>query len=163
VLLQDVMSTIQPLIEKNGNTLALETGPDLGDMFSDVTRIRQVLLNLLSNASKFTSNGKVLLAVRRERVDGADWMVFSVRDSGIGMTAEQVAKLFQPFTQADSSTTRKYGGTGLGLAISRAFCSMMGGEIKVESVWGEGSTFTVRLPASLDSAAVQARPEAVAS
>jgi signal transduction histidine kinase len=163
MLLQDVVSTIQPLIEKNGNSLALESGTDLGEMHSDVTRIRQVLLNLLSNASKFTSNGKVFLAVRRERVDGADWMVFAVRDSGIGMTPEQVAKLFQPFTQADSSTTRKYGGTGLGLAISRAFCSMMGGEIRVESSWGEGSTFTVRLPAALDSAAVQARPEAVAS
>ena len=163
MLVQDVMSTIQPLIEKNGNTLALETGPDLGDMFSDVTRIRQVLLNLLSNASKFTSNGKVFLGVRRERVDVADWMVFSVRDSGIGMTPDQVSKLFLPFTQADSSTTRKYGGTGLGLAISRAFCSMMGGEIRVESTWGEGSTFTVRLPTALDSAAVQARAEAVAS
>jgi len=164
MLLQDVMSTIQPLIEKNGNTLALETGTDLGDMNSDVTRIRQVLLNLLSNASKFTSSGKVVLTVRRERVDGADWMVFAVRDSGIGMTEEQISKLFRPFTQADSSTTRKYGGTGLGLAISRAFCSMMGGDIAVQSVWGEGSTFTVRLPTTLDPAAVQAaRPEAVAS
>jgi signal transduction histidine kinase len=162
-LLQDVMSTIQPLIEKNGNTLTLETGPELGDMHSDVTRVRQVLLNLLSNASKFTSKGTVTLGVRRERVDGASWMVFSVRDSGIGMTPDQVSKLFLPFTQADSSTTRKYGGTGLGLAISRAFCTMMGGEIRVESAWGQGSTFTVRLPASMDSAAAQARPEAVAS
>src|SRR6185369_11461928 len=93
MLLQDVVSTIQPLIEKNGNSLALESPTDLGEMHSDVTRIRQVLLNLLSNASKFTSNGKVFLTVRRERVDGADWMVFAVRDSGIGMTPEQVAKL----------------------------------------------------------------------
>ena len=162
-LVQDVMSTIEPLIEKNGNTLTLETGPDLGDMHSDVTRVRQVLLNLLSNASKFTSKGTVRLGVRRERVDGVDWMVFTVRDSGIGMTPDQLSKLFRPFTQADSSTTRKYGGTGLGLAISRAFCSMMGGDIRVESAWGEGSTFTVRLPAALDAAATQTRPEAVAS
>jgi signal transduction histidine kinase len=161
-LVQDVVSTIQPLIEKNGNTLAVETGFDLGDMHSDITRIRQVLLNLLSNASKFTSKGTVLLTVRRERTGGADWMVFAVRDSGIGMTPEQLAKLFRPFTQADSSTTRKYGGTGLGLAISRAFCSMMGGDIQVESVSGQGSTFTVRLPVS-HAAAAQGRPEAVAS
>jgi signal transduction histidine kinase len=161
-LVEDVASTIQPLIEKNGNVLTVETGPGLGEMHSDVQRLRQVLLNLLSNASKFTSKGTVALGIRREVVDGAEWMVFSVRDSGIGMTPEQVGKLFRPFTQADSSTTRKYGGTGLGLAISRAFCHMMGGDVTVESQYGQGSTFTVRLPAVLDEAA-QRRAEAVAS
>jgi len=161
-LVQDVTSTIQPLVEKNGNTLDVETDPALGEMRSDVTRVRQVLLNLLSNASKFTSRGKVLLTARREYVEGTEWIVFAVRDSGIGMTPEQLAKLFRPFTQADSSTTRKYGGTGLGLAISRAFCGMMGGDIAVESQYGEGSTFTVRLPAVLDEAA-QAVAQSVAS
>jgi len=161
-LVQDVTSTIQPLIEKNGNSLTVESGPGLGDMRSDETRVRQVLLNLLSNASKFTSKGTVVLRVRREHVDDRDWMVFAVRDSGIGMTPEQLAKLFRPFTQADSSTTRKYGGTGLGLAISRAFCNMMGGDISVESTYGQGSIFTVRLPAVLDEAA-QASAQAVAS
>src|SRR5258708_5278391 len=117
-LLQDVMSTIQPLIEKNGNTLTLEAGAELGDMHSDVTRVRQVLLNLLSNASKFTSKGTVTLGVRRERVDGASWMVFSVRDSGIGMTPDQVSKLFLTVTQADSSTPRKYRATAHRLATT---------------------------------------------
>jgi len=152
-VVQDVTSTIQPLIEKNGNTLAVECDPGLGEMRSDAQRVRQVLLNLLSNASKFTSRGKVVFTARREYVQGTEWIVFSVRDSGIGMTPDQLAKLFRPFTQADSSTTRKYGGTGLGLAISRAFCGMMGGEIAVESQYGEGSTFTVRLPAVLDEGA----------
>jgi signal transduction histidine kinase len=152
-VVQDVTSTIQPLVEKNGNTLAVECDPGLGEMRSDAQRVRQVLLNLLSNASKFTSRGKVVFTARREYAQGTEWIVFSVRDSGIGMTPDQLAKLFRPFTQADSSTTRKYGGTGLGLAISRAFCGMMGGEIAVESQYGEGSTFTVRLPAVLDEAA----------
>jgi tetratricopeptide (TPR) repeat protein len=118
-------------------------------MRSDVTRVRQVLLNLLSNASKFTSKGTVTLTVSRERGAAGDEIVMQVRDTGIGMTGEQIAKLFQPFMQADSSTTRKYGGTGLGLAISRRFCQMMGGDIQVRSEPGQGSSFTVRLPAAL--------------
>jgi signal transduction histidine kinase len=146
-VIRDVTSTVQPLIEKNGNALSLSLVEPLGEMNADVIRVRQVLLNLLSNASKFTHGGAVVLSVTRDSVDGADWVSFAVKDSGIGMTPEQIGKLFQPFSQADSSTTRKYGGTGLGLAISRRFCQMMGGEISVASEHAKGSTFTVRLPA----------------
>jgi signal transduction histidine kinase len=145
-LVRDVASTIQPMIEKNGNTLAVVGASDLGEMHSDVTRVRQVLLNLLSNAAKFTSKGTVALTAGGFERDGASWVRFAVRDSGIGMTPEQIRRLFRPFTQADSSTTRKYGGTGLGLVICRRFCNMMGGDVTVESAEGEGSTFTVELP-----------------
>jgi len=152
-LVRDVASTVQPLVEKNANTLVVDAPDELGEMRSDVTRVRQVLLNLLSNASKFTSKGEVGFAARREGDGDQASVVFTVRDSGIGMTAEQMAKIFQPFTQADSSTTRKYGGTGLGLTISRRFCQMMGGDIRVESEHGKGSTFTVTLPVRLSEAA----------
>ena len=108
-------------------------------------RLRQILLNLLSNACKFTSQGEVKLRVRKV-ADGRNWVEFAVADTGIGMTPEQMGKLFQEFSQADVSTTRKYGGTGLGLAISKRFCEMMGGDITVESEIGRGSTFTIRLP-----------------
>lgn len=163
-VVRDVASTVQPLFDKNGNVLVVETGDGLGDMSSDVTRVRQVLLNLLSNASKFTSAGRVHMRVGKFERDGADWVRFAVQDSGIGMTPEQLAKLFQPFSQADSSTTRKYGGTGLGLAISRRFCHMMGGDIAVTSEIGKGSTFTVELPVAMPepaaSSAVRARAAA---
>jgi signal transduction histidine kinase len=163
-VLRDVQSTVMPLVEKNGNTLDIEQADDLGEMRSDVTRLRQVLLNLLSNACKFTTNGRVVLAAKLQEVDGRSVVVFSVRDSGIGMTTEQVARLFRPFTQADSSTTRRYGGTGLGLAISRAFCQMLGGDIVVESEPGQGSTFIVTVPRDLDRAAAPpAVPPALAS
>jgi signal transduction histidine kinase len=152
-LVQDVVGTIQPLLDKNGNTLALDAQAALGEMRSDVTRLRQVLLNLLSNASKFTSKGKVTLTARRESGPEGDRLLFAVSDSGIGMTPEQLDKLFKPFTQADASTTRKYGGTGLGLAISLAFVEMMGGRITVTSEYGAGSTFTVLLPALLPQGA----------
>jgi signal transduction histidine kinase len=152
-VVRDVASTVQPLFDKNGNSLLVEIGDGLGDMSSDVTRVRQVLLNLLSNASKFTSAGRVHMRVGRFERDGTDWVRFAVQDSGIGMTPEQLGKLFQPFSQADSSTTRKYGGTGLGLAISRRFCHMMGGDIEVTSAPGQGSTFTVELPAAMPDAA----------
>lgn len=141
-MLQDVVTTIQPLIQKNSNSLKLEIPANLGDMHADLTKVRQTLLNLLSNASKFTDNGTIGLKVEREN----DLLKFKVSDTGIGMTQEQVAKLFQAFSQADVSTTRKYGGTGLGLAISQRFCQMMGGDIEVESKIGEGTTFTVILP-----------------
>jgi PAS domain S-box-containing protein len=148
-MLGDVTATIQPLIQQKGNRLVIQTDPDLGEMHADVTKIRQTLFNLLSNASKFTENGTITLAVSREAVAGVPWITFTVSDTGIGMSAEQLGKLFQAFTQADVSTTRKYGGTGLGLVITRRFCQMMGGDIAVESDEGVGSTFIVRLPASV--------------
>jgi CheY-like chemotaxis protein/anti-sigma regulatory factor (Ser/Thr protein kinase) len=120
---------------------------DLGTMRSDVTRIRQILLNLLSNAYKFTQGGTVRLSVAREEREGGDWLRFVVSDDGIGMSPDQLERLFQAFTQASASTSARFGGTGLGLAISRQFCRMMGGDIEVESEEGAGSTFTVRLPA----------------
>jgi CheY-like chemotaxis protein/anti-sigma regulatory factor (Ser/Thr protein kinase) len=130
-------------------------------MHGDLTKTRQSLFNLLSNASKFTENGTVGLAVSRDTADGRDWVCFRVTDTGIGMTPEQTQKLFQPFTQADASTTRAFGGTGLGLAITRRFCDMLGGAIAVESTPGKGSTFTLRLPAQVtppDAAADQDGP-----
>ena len=159
---REVESTVLPLVEKNHNRLAIELAPDLGVMRSDLTKIRQTLFNLLSNASKFTDKGVIRLTVTRSTENGAEWLSFAVRDSGIGMTPEQLGRLFQAFSQADASTTRKYGGTGLGLAISRKFCRMLGGDITVESVPGEGSTFTVKLPARAPEAetAESAKPEA---
>ncbi|WP_280156355.1 ATP-binding protein [Piscinibacter sp. XHJ-5] len=145
-VIQDVVNTVGTLVAKNGNTLKVECPPDVGSMVADPTRIRQVLLNLVSNAAKFTEKGTITLRVGR--TEGGDAIVIAVADTGIGMTAEQKARLFEEFVQADASTTRKYGGTGLGLAISRRFCQMMGGNITVESAPGQGSTFTVRLPAA---------------
>ena len=144
---QDVAAIIHPLTQKNGNELCTHVAADIGNMHADLTKVRQTLFNLLSNACKFTHNGEVWLDLERESAPGGDRIVFRITDSGIGMTAEQTEKLFEAFTQADSSTTRRFGGTGLGLAISRRFCRMMGGDITVESEVGKGSTFTVRLPA----------------
>jgi signal transduction histidine kinase/CheY-like chemotaxis protein len=166
-LLRDVEATIQPLVEKNGNTLVVRHSDHLGDVRADLTKIRQNLFNLLSNACKFTQRGIISLEVTRGAVDGQDWVTFRVSDTGIGMTPEQMAKLFQPFTQADTSTTRQYGGTGLGLAITKHFCQMMGGDITVESELGRGSTFCITLPALVDDqraqpgAPVEAPSEAV--
>jgi len=148
-MIKEVIATVKPLIEKNANTLQLHCADGLGQMRSDVTKLRQMLFNLFSNASKFTERGTITLRVDRESVNGTQWVSFSVSDTGIGMTPEQTSKLFQAFTQADSSTTRKYGGTGLGLAISQKFCRLMGGEITIESAQGQGSTFRVRLPVSV--------------
>jgi signal transduction histidine kinase/DNA-binding response OmpR family regulator len=142
-LLAEVAATIRPLLAKNHNTLVVNCPADIGSMYADITKLRQSLLNLLSNASKFTENGTVTLAVERQ---AANWIAFGVNDTGIGMTPEQQAKLFQSFTQADASTTRKYGGTGLGLVITQQFCHLMGGEIQVKSAAGAGTTFTIRLP-----------------
>ncbi|HXY68998.1 MAG TPA: ATP-binding protein, partial [Gemmatimonadales bacterium] len=151
---RDVTTTIRPLVEKNGNTLEVRCGDALGEMRSDLIKVRQTLLNLLSNACKFTDHGTVTLTAAREaNGDGEDWLVFSVADTGIGMTPAQTAKLFEAFAQADASTARRYGGTGLGLAITRRFCRMMGGDVLVASETGKGSTFTVRLPAALEAAA----------
>ena len=149
-MVEEVVGTVQPLVDKNGNTLVVRCPPDLGAMRADLTKVRQVLFNLVSNSCKFTEHGTVTLEVEREVDAGRDDITFRIRDTGIGMTAEQVTKLFQPFTQADTSTSRKYGGTGLGLSISKSFCEMMGGDVTVASKFGEGSTFTVRLPAHLE-------------
>jgi signal transduction histidine kinase/DNA-binding response OmpR family regulator len=148
-LIGDVLNTMQPLAEKSGNELVVNCPADVGSMSADQTRVRQALLNLVSNANKFTERGRVTVNVRRAPDDGGDWINMAVADTGIGMAPEQVERLFQQFVQADTSTTRKYGGTGLGLAISRQFCQMMGGDITVESEVGRGSTFTIRLPAEV--------------
>ena len=147
--IDDVVSTVRPLVEQNANLLDVECDPDLGRVHADVTRVRQVLFNLLSNACKFTERGRIGLVVRREHEAGGDMIRFAVSDTGIGMSGEQVGKLFEAFTQADASTTRKYGGTGLGLVISRRLCQMMGGDISVASTLGEGTTFTAHMPAEV--------------
>jgi DNA-binding response OmpR family regulator/anti-sigma regulatory factor (Ser/Thr protein kinase) len=146
-LVQDVVSTIKPLVQQNGNQLEVELGENLGTMKADATKVRQALFNLLSNACKFTEQGTVSLRVARDIGSSEEWVRFEVSDTGIGMTPEQRARLFKAFTQADASTTRKYGGSGLGLAITRYFCRMMGGEIQVRSEMGKGSAFSIRLPA----------------
>jgi len=145
----EIASTIQPLVEKNANTLTVTCPDAIGMMHADQTRTRQVLFNLLSNACKFTERGRVSLDVRRAPRPGGDELSFVVTDSGIGLTPEQLGRLFKEFSQADSSTTRKYGGTGLGLVISRRICQQMGGDISVSSEYGKGSIFTVRLPAAV--------------
>jgi signal transduction histidine kinase len=145
-LIGDVARTIEPMATKNGNLVVIDCSPDLGTIHADQTRFRQALLNLVSNANKFTEKGTVTLAARPQRNDGREWITIAVTDTGIGMTAKQMGKLFQEFSQASSATASRYGGTGLGLAISRRFCQMMGGDITVESEPGRGSTFTIRLP-----------------
>jgi signal transduction histidine kinase len=150
-LINNVVLTVKSSIEKNGNQLEVDCDRELGTMYADQTRMHQVLLNLLSNAAKFTTNGKVTLKVRIEKVGAihnapSGIITLTVSDTGIGISQTQQQLLFKPFTQGDASTTKKYGGTGLGLAISRHFCQMMGGEIVLESEQGVGSTFIVRLP-----------------
>ena len=142
--------TIEPMATKNGNRIVIDCRPELGTIHADQTRIRQALLNLASNANKFTEKGTVTIAAQPQRNDGRDWITIAVADTGIGMTPEQMGKLFQEFSQASSATASKYGGTGLGLVISRRFCQMMGGDITVESEPGRGSTFTIRLPRTVD-------------
>jgi adenylate cyclase len=149
-LIDEVIGTAGQLAEKNKNRLIVEAQEDLGALTADSMRLKQILLNLLSNACKFTKEGEVALRVRKV-ADGRDWVELAVADSGIGMTPEQQAKLFQDFTQADSLTARRYGGTGLGLAISRKLARMMGGDVTVTSEPGKGSVFTVRLPAHADT------------
>ena len=146
-MIDEVVRTVHPLIGENGNELSLGEFDDLGEMYSDDTKIRQILLNLLSNAAKFTEQGLIGLEVGRALLDDVDWLTFRVADNGIGMSPDKLECIFEAFTQADNSTSRKYGGTGLGLTISREFCKMLGGTISVESNPGQGSVFTVRLPA----------------
>ena len=159
-LVEDVAATVKPLLAKNKNQLILNIQPDLGAMTSDLTKVRQTLFNLLSNASKFTENGTITLSANLDKSGLSNNVTFAVQDTGIGMTPEQCGKLFQAFSQADASTTRKYGGTGLGLAISRRFCQILGGDITVASIPGTGSTFTVILPQqSVDTTATEQHPE----
>ena len=148
-MIDEVNFTVRPLIEKNNNQFIIENA-DKGIMRADLTKVRQALFNLLSNAAKFTENGQITLAVeRRADREETEWLYFSVRDTGIGMTPQQMQEVFKEFQQADASTTRKYGGTGLGLTISRRFCQMMGGDVIVESEYGKGTMFTVVLPATV--------------
>jgi signal transduction histidine kinase len=157
-----VASTVRPMVQQNRNTLTVDCPESIGSMYADLTRVRQILFNLLSNAAKFTADGTITLHVSIEEPTADDRspnaelpvvdrrssvVVFEIADTGIGMSQDQVEGLFEEFVQADPSTTRKYGGTGLGLALCRRFCQMLGGDIRVVSQLGQGSTFTVRLPA----------------
>ena len=146
LLLHDAIGTSAPLAAKNNNWIKLVCPQKLGDIYSDPTRIRQIVLNLLSNACKFTENGRITVEATREDKDAQAWLTLKVSDTGIGMLPEQVKRIFEQFTQADNTTTRKYGGTGLGLAISQRLCQMMRGTIDVNSKPGLGTTFRVRLP-----------------
>ena len=145
-LIADVAKTVEPLAAKNSNKLEVHCAAEIGTMQADQMRLRQALLNLMSNSNKFTDHGAISIDAREQQENGRDWITIAVADTGIGMTPEQMGKLFQEFSQADASTTRKYGGTGLGLAISKRFCQMMGGDITVASEPGKGSTFMIRLP-----------------
>lgn len=171
-VVREVAQTVQPLVAKNGNRLELDCPPALGMIKADLTKVRQVLFNLLSNASKFTQNGSVRVSVRRESGQPArieenkdesgplETIAIDVTDTGIGMTEAQLSGLFQAFAQADAGTTRKYGGTGLGLALSRSFCRLMGGDLQVRSEPGKGSVFSVTLPAEVsDATSKKGRPE----
>ena len=145
-VIEDVAKTIEPMATKTGNRLVINCPADLGTIHADQTRLRQSLLNLASNANKFTERGSIAINARQGQENGRDCVIIAVADTGIGMTPEQMGKLFQEFSQASSGTAAKYGGTGLGLAISRRFCQMMGGDITVESEVGRGSIFTIRVP-----------------
>src|SRR5437763_5074939 len=148
-LIAEVATTIDMQVAKNGNRLQIVCAPDVGIMRADLSKVRQGLFNLVSNAAKFTHDGKIKIEAERQLMDGSDWIVFRVSDTGIGLSSEQIVRLFQSFTQADASTTRKFGGTGLGLALTRRFCQMMSGDVTVHSVPGQGSVFTIKLPATV--------------
>ena len=155
-LIRDIAETFRPLAQKNDNHWIIHCPEDIGEMSTDATKLRQSLFNLLSNACKFSEKGTITLTVDRvlqpslrPTLPPSEWLRFVVSDTGIGMTPEQIRRLFQAFMQADTSTTRKYGGTGLGLAITKRFCEMMGGTIQVTSQFGKGSTFTLELPSQM--------------
>jgi signal transduction histidine kinase/CheY-like chemotaxis protein len=158
MMAEEIETTVLPLVEKNQNTLSVDIDPLAGVMFADLTKVRQVLFNLLSNATKFTENGRILFRIDRVNGPTGERIRFRISDTGIGMTDEQMSRLFQEFSQADASTTRKYGGTGLGLAISQRFCQIMGGDITVTSEPGKGSTFVVDLPAIVTREPSAAQP-----
>jgi CheY-like chemotaxis protein len=145
-MIRQIVSTLEPAAVKNANIIEVHIAESLGAMRADVTKVRQVLVNLVSNACKFTDSGTISVSAEPMSMDGQEWIRFGVRDTGIGITAKQRQQLFQEFAQADTSISRKYGGTGLGLAISHRFVQMMNGYINVESEPGKGSTFTVVLP-----------------
>ncbi len=148
-LITEVASTIEIQVAKNGNKLEITYAPEIGTMRADLSKVRQGLFNLVSNAAKFTHDGIIRVEAERQVMDGGEWILFRVSDTGIGLGPEQIVRLFQSFTQADASTTRKFGGTGLGLALTRRFCQMMGGDVTVHSVPGAGSAFTIKLPATV--------------
>jgi signal transduction histidine kinase/DNA-binding response OmpR family regulator len=154
-LVDEVKTIVEPMVKKNGNRLVVDCPPDVGSLHTDLTKLKQSIINLLSNAAKFTKEGTVTLRLSREERDGGPWVKFEVIDSGIGLTDEQMGRLFQAFTQADSSTTRNFGGTGLGLTITKHFCAMLGGSIDVKSTPGQGSTFTIVLPDHAPKLAVE--------
>jgi signal transduction histidine kinase len=145
-VIEEMAGTVEPLARKNHNSFVVDRDNADGLILADARMFRQCLLNLLSNACKFTENGAVTLEVRRAATDGRNWMLWHVRDTGIGISPEHLSKLFQSFSQVDESATRKFGGTGLGLVISQRLCTLMGGAITVDSVPGKGSTFTIRIP-----------------
>jgi signal transduction histidine kinase len=148
-MLDELAGTIDPLVRKNGNTLQLRVADDIGSMHADLTKTKQILFNLLSNAAKFTNGGSIVCEAGRRRADGCDWIEFIVQDTGIGLSEEQQARLFRPFAQGDTSISRKYGGTGLGLALVSRFCELMGGQVSASGSAGTGARFTVRLPAAV--------------
>ncbi len=148
-VIEEVVSSVEPLAKSNGNRMSLELDPALGRMRADRSKVGQTLFNLLSNAAKFTHEGEISLVAQREERDASGWLRVRISDTGIGIPADKLERVFDAFAQADDSTTRRYGGTGLGLPLSRRFCRMMGGEVRVESREGEGSTFTLRIPLGL--------------
>jgi len=148
-VIQAAVQTVEPMVQKNKNTLKVQCDKNLGYMVADQVWVRQTLINLLSNACKFTEGGEISLEVLRVNRDNSPWIIFKVADTGIGIAQEKIRSVFSEFTQAHSTITRKFGGTGLGLAISRRFCRMMGGDISAQSELNKGSTFTVQLPAKV--------------
>jgi signal transduction histidine kinase/CheY-like chemotaxis protein len=164
-MLEESLGSLEPLVAKNTNTLVTEFPEDLGMVRADLTKIRQALFNLVSNAAKFTDQGTITIAARRERTDEGDTIIIDVTDTGIGIPEDKIDRVFEEFGQADDSTTKEYGGTGLGLPISRKFCRMMGGDITVKSEAGVGSTFSITIPAQVDAmeAAKSAETESAAS
>ncbi|UHC14576.1 response regulator [Methylobacterium currus] len=160
-MVADVVAATESLVGKKRNRLVLDIPDEIGAMRQDQGKVRQCLVNLLGNAAKFTEGGTITLSARRDEEQGTDWLTFAVTDTGIGLTQEQIGRLFERFAQADESTTRQFGGTGLGLAITRAFCRRMGGDITVTSTYGEGATFTLRLPAVLTAQDDEPTPEEV--
>jgi CheY-like chemotaxis protein/anti-sigma regulatory factor (Ser/Thr protein kinase) len=157
-MIEEMVTTLHPAISKNSNAIQVHLAEDLGAMKGDITKVRQILYNLLSNASKFTDHGTISLDVDRSKDEDQDWIRFRVADTGIGITPKQKTNLFQEFTQADVSIARKYGGTGLGLAISYRYVRLMKGRISVESEPGHGSTFTVHIPSNVTTETTEAAP-----